>query len=80
MKELEKVDELVENQTHAGGDSSAAAAKRRLPEIPWREGERQVISVDMLKTDPDHVYRTIYIWAKVSDKLNVNMCYSLILT
>ncbi|RKP10870.1 Prp18 domain-containing protein, partial [Thamnocephalis sphaerospora] len=64
MKELEKVDEMVEKRAHAMKDGGASDAKRRRQENAYDQIHDSTISVEMLATDPDHVYRTVYIWAK----------------
>jgi hypothetical protein len=67
MKQLEKVDEMMDHNVHKDKEESASSGRRWLQADVIDQLNENVISPETLKTDPDKVCSAIYIWTKVSD-------------
>ncbi|KAI8049620.1 pre-mRNA splicing factor [Syncephalis plumigaleata] len=64
MKQLEKVDEMMDHSVHKHKEENTSGGSRWLQADVVDQINENVISPETLKTDPDKVCSAIYIWTK----------------
>ncbi|KAI9591056.1 Prp18 domain-containing protein [Syncephalis fuscata] len=64
MKQLEKVDEMMNHDAHHQRESTSSSGKRWLHDDVSSQLNEKTISPETLKNDPDKVCSAIYLWTK----------------
>ncbi|RKP23372.1 hypothetical protein SYNPS1DRAFT_7810, partial [Syncephalis pseudoplumigaleata] len=64
MKQLEKVDKMMDYNIHAQQEEGSSSGRRWLQADVLSQLNEKVISPETLKADPDKVCSAIYLWTK----------------